>query len=216
KGQCGKRPLRGLNRKKVVNEILHKKIHVYKADKRRELQQQGDPDPSILPKDNVLSKAESDDKKSQYLDKDLVSALSTKIMHAGNTKSHSLYLHLGIINCELGQYAVCSAITEKQDTVTIQGLLLRFIQAGTNHPKQVFKPLRRSETDGLLKNGQQTKTEKCKSALKALITDELDEYEKLCYVLDVFSDFVTSFKILFKGKGSSSPPLCADEVYRML
>ncbi|KAK0072952.1 hypothetical protein PV325_010483, partial [Microctonus aethiopoides] len=56
----------------------------------------------------------------------------------------------------------------------------------------------RSETDGLLKNGQQTKTEKCKSALKALITDELDEYEKLCYVLDVFSDFVTSFKILFK------------------
>ncbi|KAK0169543.1 hypothetical protein PV328_011905, partial [Microctonus aethiopoides] len=110
----------------------------------RELQQQGDPDPSILPKDNVLSKAESDDKKSQYLDKDLTpiifdstSGIATKIMHAGNTKSHSLYLHLGIINCELGQYAVCSAITEKQDTVTIQGLLLRFIQAGTNHPKQV-------------------------------------------------------------------------------
>ncbi|KAK0070606.1 hypothetical protein PV325_000341, partial [Microctonus aethiopoides] len=46
-----------------------------------------------------------------------------------------------------------------------------------------------SETDGLLKNGQQTKTEKCKSALKALITDELDEYEKLINSLETESKF---------------------------
>ena len=65
------------------------------------------------------------------------SGIASKIIHPDNTKSHSLYLHLGVINCDLGQYAICSAITERQDTLTIQGLLLRFVQAGANIPKQV-------------------------------------------------------------------------------
>lgn len=178
KGQCGKRPLRGLNRKKVVKEIMNKGIHVYHADKRREVQQYSDPQPSISPKDEVSSKAKSDDKISHYWNEDPVLALcilktknkginviqhighdpffiyifsnyritlwnlysdetpiifdstfgiATKICRAGNTKSHSRYLHLGIINCELGQYAICSAITGKQDTLPIQGLLMRFV-----------------------------------------------------------------------------------------
>lgn len=68
---------------------------------------------------------------------DSTSGITTKIRHAKNTKSHSLYSHLSIINCELRQYAIYSAITGKQDTPTVQGLLMRFVQAGANNPKQV-------------------------------------------------------------------------------
>lgn len=75
KGQCGKRPLRGLNRKKVVKKILNEEIHVYQADKKRELQQHGDPEPPILPKISVLSKAKSDDEILHYWNKDLVLTL---------------------------------------------------------------------------------------------------------------------------------------------
>ncbi|KAK0080017.1 hypothetical protein PV326_008421 [Microctonus aethiopoides] len=45
-----------------------------------------------------------------------------------------------------------------------------------------------SETDGFLNNGQRTKTETRKCYLKALITDELEHYEKLSHLLETESN----------------------------
>lgn len=68
---------------------------------------------------------------------DFTTGIARKLKMYGNKKSHTLALHLGVINCDYGQLAVFEGITERQDTVTIEQLLKRYIQAGAGYPKQI-------------------------------------------------------------------------------
>lgn len=70
---------------------------------------------------------------------DAISGIAKKCLLMPNEKSHSLFLHLAVINCDKGQFAISEAITERQDAVTIEYWLKRFIQDGANYPKQVVR-----------------------------------------------------------------------------
>ncbi|KAK0161661.1 hypothetical protein PV327_008080 [Microctonus hyperodae] len=190
--------LRGFNRKKVVKEILHKETHVYQADKRRELQQHGDPEPPILPKGHVLSKAKSDDKISYYGNKDPVVALcilkrTNKEMNicdssrALQTECIATYTRYRTIEEYCDAFFHKSNSMDNETLVSIDVAHYIYLTEAEQFMKNLLI-VSRNETDGFLKNGQKTKTETCKSALKALITDQLEEYEKLRQLLDTESN----------------------------
>lgn len=67
---------------------------------------------------------------------DSSTGIARKLDRLGS-KSHTLALHLGVINCKYGQLAVFEGVTERQDTLTIEYLLKRFLQLGAKYPKQV-------------------------------------------------------------------------------
>lgn len=72
---------------------------------------------------------------------DSTTGIAKKLDIFRGEKSHTLGLHLGVVNCKWGQLSVLEGITERQDTVTISTLLQRFIQAGARYPKQTVSVL---------------------------------------------------------------------------
>lgn len=185
--ECGKRQIRGSSRKRVANEIGNQEVHVYKARKKRELQQQGDPEPPMIARDSVYANIKYENKKANYLDPDpfraihiletqpigknviqaigyrpffvyifsgiqvnlwnmysakvpliidSTSGVCMKITYPNKEKSRSIFLHIGVINCDHGQNVVLAALTERQDTLTIKHLLDRHQQSNGNKPLQ--------------------------------------------------------------------------------
>lgn len=189
---CKKRQLRGIERKKIGNELKDESVDVYRTSVKRQLQQDGDPDPPHLYNDRVYRQAKAECVRSQYLHKDPLEALkimkrialgqniihqigcdpffinifsshqirvyndcvsetpllidsttgvARKLELIPGVKSHTLALHIGVINCKYGQLAVFEGITERQDTVSIEQLLKRFLQGGASYPKHVVRIL---------------------------------------------------------------------------
>lgn len=68
---------------------------------------------------------------------DTMSNVAQKIVYSDKKKSHTLCMHLVVINTVYGQYTIGTAITERQDAVTIQRCFQRMIQLGANFPLQI-------------------------------------------------------------------------------
>ena len=187
-GECRKRQLRGPLRKVIGAELSEASVDVYQAEKRRELQQHGDPEPPTLYSDKVLRQAKHEFIVSQYLDRDPLKALQklkrtpmgkNVIRHIGlepffiyifsshqirlwnmfctkvpllvdsttgvaqkistfPEKSHTLELHVGVINCRFGQLAVFEGILERQDTVSIKNLFEVLEISNVHSERKIF------------------------------------------------------------------------------
>lgn len=68
---------------------------------------------------------------------DSTGKIAFEIKHAGNAKSQHLFLYLGVINCQAGQFSVVQQISEKQNTVAVHNWLLNWIHSGAKYPKEV-------------------------------------------------------------------------------
>ena len=68
---------------------------------------------------------------------DSSSGVAQKIIKENKQKSRSIFLHVAVINSEMGQFSVTYSATERQDAITIETWLKKFIQSGAEYPKQV-------------------------------------------------------------------------------
>lgn len=60
-----------------------------------------------------------------------------EIAHEGGEKSQHFFLYLGVISCHAGQFSVVQQISERQNTVTINTWLEKWLESGALIPKEV-------------------------------------------------------------------------------
>lgn len=110
----------------------------------------------------------------------------------GNDSQH-IFLYLGVINSEAGQFSVTQLLTEAHDTGTIQNWLVQWIRSGVPVPKETVADSSRALQTALVRTftGYKTIEQYC----DIFLTDELPD----CYIRIDVAHFLKIYCNVLRG-----------------
>lgn len=80
-------------------------------------------------------------KKNSCLCIDATGGIGKKIIHVDGSKSHHIFLYLGVLSYPNSNVTSSGMLSEHQDTVTITTWLMKWIQSGADYPKEVVRDM---------------------------------------------------------------------------